>query len=347
LAKAAPRPPQADFGFAMKDWCTVTADLPPDAYRASLDISTTFAEQIRAHGAEVLTRLVPDLQPYHAAMRLVGSRLELAGDEPAVLMLQEIVRSAAEASQDGTPPDQFWAPGAVATSLQQALERGLAFRVPGLRNAVRPRTVMQHAFMSALLAKSPPVIIGAGPTGTGKTHLALAAGLNLLEDGKYRHLVIARPHVFERGEVITAQTRADTVYDGQFAAIEDELTDLVGPEELNRLQDARRLEIMPVGRMRGRTFQNAYVIVDEAQNMNIQKTRMVVTRLGENSRIVLTGDPAHAELKDEGPSGFTHLINLVAGSDIARVFNFSAEHIVRDPVVATLEALYRNDGKSA
>lgn len=74
-----------------------------------------------------------------------------------------------------------------------------------------------------------------GPTGTGKTHLAIAASLNEVEDGKYRHLVIARPHVFERGEVVTAQTRADTAYDGQFAAIEDELTDLVGPDELKRL----------------------------------------------------------------------------------------------------------------
>ncbi len=323
---------------------TANIDKP---FRASLDLSNALAGQIRAGGADVLARLVPDLAPYHATLHLNGTRLDLTGDEAAVIMLQEVVQTAAEASQGGAAPDQVWAADAIAASLRQALERGLAFRVPGLRNAVRPKTVMQHAFMSALLAKSPPVIIGAGPTGTGKTHLALAAGLNLLEDGKYRHLVIARPHVFEHGEVVTAQTRADTAYDGQFAAIEDELTDLVGPDELKRLQEARRLEIMPVGRMRGRTFQNAYVIVDEAQNMNIQRTRMAVTRLGQNSRIVLTGDPAHVELKDEGPSGLAHLIDLLAGCDIARVFNFSPAQIVRDPVVAKLEALYRNDSSPA
>jgi len=322
-----------------------TAD-PDQPFHASLDLSNAFAAQIRTGGADVLARLVSDLAPYHATLRLTGNRLELTGDEAAVLMLQEVVQTAAEASQDGASPDHIWAADAIAASLRQALERGLAFRVPGLRNAVRPKTVMQHAFMSALLAKAPPVIIGAGPTGTGKTHLALAAGLNLLEDGKYRHLIIARPHVFERGEVVTAQTRADTAYDGQFAAIEDELTDLVGPEELQRLKEARRLEILPVGRMRGRTFQNAYVIVDEAQNMNIQRTRMAVTRLGQNSRIVLTGDPSHVELKDEGPSGLAHLIDLVEGSDIARVFHFSAAQIVRDPVVATLEALYAQDNTS-
>ncbi|WP_323761930.1 PhoH family protein [Maricaulis sp.] len=323
-----------------------TAD-DAEPFRASLDLSNAFAGQIRTGGADVLSRLVPEMAPYHATLRLTGNRLDVTGDEAAVMMLQEVVQTAAEASQDGASPEQVWAADAIAASLRQALERGLAFRVPGLRNAVRPKTVMQHAFMSALLAKSPPVIIGAGPTGTGKTHLALAAGLNLLEDGKYRHLVIARPHVFEPGDVVTAQTRADTAYDGQFAAIEDELIDLVGPEELTRLREARRLEIMPVGRMRGRTFQNAYVIVDEAQNMNVQKTRMAVTRLGQNSRIVLTGDPSHVELKDEGPSGLAHLMGLVEGQAIARVFRFAASQIVRDPAVATLEALYAQDNPSA
>lgn len=112
---------------------------PDQAFRGSLDLSDTFAGQIRSGGADVLTRLVPELAPYHATLRLTGNRLELTGDEAAVLMLQDVVQDAAEASQDGTSPDQVWAADAIAASLRQALERGLTFRVSGLRNAVRPR----------------------------------------------------------------------------------------------------------------------------------------------------------------------------------------------------------------
>jgi phosphate starvation-inducible protein PhoH len=312
-------------------------------FSINLRLSPDYANHLRAVETKILAAVKVPLAPYRAAFQVVDEIVTIAGDEPGVIILQRLIESSADAFEAGKPPREIWAPQAILATINSVLQRELAFRVPGLRKAIRPMSAMQHAFMEALLAADPPILIGAGPTGTGKTHLAIAAGLNLVEIGKFRHLIIARPHVVEPGEVVTAKMRADTTYDNQFAAIEDELNDLLGPDEVKRLQDARQLEVMPIGHLRGRTFQNSFIIIDEAQNMNVKKMRMAVTRLGPDSRIVLTGDPSNFELKDEGPSGLGHLIDLVGSSQIAKVFQFNARQIVRNPVVAELEALYRAD----
>lgn len=318
-----------------------------ETFRTTLEVSTKFAEHLASVESKLSNALQPALQPYRAGIRISGRSIEFAGDQPAAIALKRVVEEASDAHERGEQHATIWAPQSLAKTLEDALQRDLAFRVSGLRNAVRPMSMMQHAFMDTLLAREPAMVIGAGPTGTGKTHLAIAAGINLVSEGRYKHLIIARPHVFERGEVVTAETRADTTYDSQFEAIEDELNDLLPPDQIRQMKEARKLEILPIGRMRGRTFQNAFIIVDEAQNMNVKKTRMAVTRLGESSRIVLTGDPSHAELREEGPSGLEHLINMVEGSDFARVFRFTVKQIIRNPVVSKLEALYEADSKGA
>jgi phosphate starvation-inducible PhoH-like protein len=314
-----------------------------DLFRISLQLSPDFANHLRTVETELQAAVKGPMAPYSAEFRIIDHTVNISGDEPGAIILQRLIEMGGEAFVSRKSMTNIWTPEAIVETMEGVLQRDLAFRVPGLRKAVRPMSTMQHAFMAALLAKDPPLLIGAGPTGTGKTHLAIAAGLNLVEEGKFRTLVIARPHVVEQGEVVTAEMRADTTYDSQFAAIEDELNGLIGPEEVRHLQTSRRLEVMPIGHLRGRTFQNAFIIIDEAQNMNVRKMRMAVTRLGSDSRMVLTGDPGNYELREEGPSGLGHLIDMVGNSDIARVFRFTARQIVRNSVVAELEALYRAD----
>lgn len=309
-------------------------------FRLTLELSPEFKAQFEPVKAQLLAALQLKLAPYDVEWRSLDHSLELSGDEPAVLILKSVVQSSAEAWTEGQSPAEIWATDRLNNSFDDVLKRELAFRLAGLRNAVRPLSAIQHAFMSCLLESKPAIVIGAGPTGTGKTHLAIAAGLNHVETGKFRHLIIARPHVFEPGETVTASARRDVDYDDQFAAIEDELFDLISPDEVRRLQEAKRLEIMPIGRMRGRTFQNAFIVIDEAQNMDIRRMRMAVTRLGQGSRVVLTGDPSHVAIRDTGPSGLEHLMDMIADRDLAKIFRFTPRQIIRNPVVAELEDLY-------
>ncbi len=146
------------------------------------------------------------------------------------------------------------------------------------------------------------------------------------------------------GEVITESIRAETSDDFQLRPIEDELHALLGPAEVRRLKEREQLEILPLGRMRGRTFNDAFIVIDEAQNMTVRKMRMALSRLGLGSRMVVTGDPTQIDLHEEEPSGLPHLINMIADTDIALVHEFQGAHIIRSDVVARLEALYERAG---
>jgi phosphate starvation-inducible PhoH-like protein len=240
--------------------------------------------------------------------------------------------------------DQAGLRRAVSEAIDHALRHELSFRLIGLANAVRPMSLSQVAFMNKLLHAQHPLILGIGPTGTGKTHLALAAGINALALGRVKTLVATRPHLIREGEVITESIRAETSDDYQLRPIEDELHALLGSAEVRRMKEHEQLEILPLGRMRGRTFNDAFIVIDEAQNMTVRKMRMALTRLGLGARMVVTGDPTQIDLHDEEPSGLPHLLDLIADTDIALVHEFHGAHIVRSDVAARLDALYERAG---
>lgn len=162
-------------------------------------------------------------------------------------------------------------------------------------------SLSQAAFMNAMLSGHRSLIFGVGPTGTGKTHLAIAAGLNQVAESRFKTLVITRPRVRLEGEIMTPELHAETAYNEQLTPIEDELYALIGRADTRRQIDQGLIEIMPLGRMRGRTFNETFVVVDEAQNMTVRKMRMAVTRLGRGSRMVVTGDPVQNDLPGDGP----------------------------------------------
>ncbi len=283
------------------------------------------------------------MRPYRLSLAAAGEGVLLAGDSLAVKLGAEVIERII-GFQNAGRLDNAGLRCAVSEAISHGLRHDLSFRLVGLSNAVRPMSLSQVAFMNTLLHTQHQLILGIGPTGTGKTHLALAAGLNALALGRVKILVATRPHLILEGEVITESIRAETSDDFQLRPIEDELHALLGPAEVRRLKEREQLEILPLGRMRGRTFNDAFIVIDEAQNMTVRKMRMALSRLGLGSRIVVTGDPTQIDLHEEEPSGLPHLINMIADTDIALVHEFQGAHIIRSDVVARLEALYERAG---
>jgi phosphate starvation-inducible PhoH-like protein len=276
--------------------------------------------------------------PFRLQITPLPSGLRLAGDAVAVSLGEKIMEPIGAALRAKGRADEALIRDSVAAVIEEALKHDLSFHLAGLRNALRPTSLGQVAFVNAMLFAQRSMIFGIGPTGTGKTHMAIAAGLNLVAESKFKSLVITRPHVRMEGEIVTAESRAENAYDDQLTPFEDELHALIGREDTRRRTEQGLIEIMPLGRMRGRIFNETFIVVDEAQNMTVRKMRMVVSRLGRNSCMVVTGDPDQNDLPSGEPSGLTHLLNLIAGTDLALV-----HHFVRNDLVVSIEALYLRD----
>jgi len=274
------------------------------------------------------------VRPFGIETSMRGRTVTLAGHHIAVgLVAQMFERLAQQPTMDGMS-------SVAADVVRTALRNELVFRLIGLPHPLRPLSLSQVLFMQTLLEGDRDLVLATGPTGSGKTHIAVAAGISAVASNARKKLVLSRPHAFEAGDTIPAVARAELVGDFQLVPLEDELKDLLGAGEVQHRRDAGLIEIVPIGQMRGRTFNDAFIVIDDAQNLTVPTMRMVAARLGRRSRMVILGDPLHAALPDGEPSGFQHLIDLVSGTDIADVVTIAAGHIVRNETVARLEHLY-------
>jgi phosphate starvation-inducible PhoH-like protein len=293
---------------------------------------------------ELVKRASRAIEPFHfQATAAPGGGVQIEGDTISVLLGRRVLEKIGAVMPRAGRMDMSLLDGTISAVIDHTLKRELVFRIDGLPHPLRPLSLAQVAFLKTLLDQNEKLVIGSGPTGTGKTHLAIAGALNQLALERVKHIVVTRPHVVMEGDVVTAEVRGEMVRDQQFDFFEDIMRDLVGYREFSRLVEQKILELMPLGRMRGRTFNDAFVIVDEAQNMTVRMMRMVVTRLGWGSRMVITGDPAQNDLRGDEVSGLPHLVGLLAGSDIARIHQFERREIVRNSIVARLEELYARE----
>ena len=283
------------------------------------------------------------VMPFRVGISPVPGGIRMTGDEIAVSLVVEMMRRIEEATKAGQAISEPMVNAVALSAVHDALKHELAFRLNGIHSAVRPMSLSQVAFMNAMLSSDRPLIFGVGPTGTGKTHLAIAAGLNLIADKHFKSMVVTRPRGMLEGDIMTAALRAETVYDEQLTPIEDELRELIGRDETRRQIEHGLLEITPLGRMRGRSFNECFILVDEAQNMGKKMMRMALTRLGRNSRMVVTGDPAQVALAGDDPSGLPHILKHIAGTDIALVHQFQNHQIIRNATVARIEAIYSSE----
>jgi phosphate starvation-inducible protein PhoH and related proteins len=206
------------------------------------------------------------------------------------------------------------------------------------KRRVRARTPAQDAYIRAL--KRHPLVFATGPAGTGKTWLAVANAVQLFERKEVDRIVLSRPAV-EAGErlgFLPGDMREKV--DPYLRPIYDALYDLMDPRIVERALQSTEIEIAPLAFMRGRTLANAAVILDEAQNTTAMQMKMLLTRLGENSRMVVTGDPSQVDLPPGQTSGLADAVRLLEGiEDIGHVA-FTAADVIRHELVARIVEAY-------
>ncbi len=201
---------------------------------------------------------------------------------------------------------------------------------------VKPRTDNQEALMRAI--DSHALTIAIGPAGTGKTYLAVAKAVEALNAGRVARIVITRP-VVEAGESLGfLPGDINEKMDPWMRPIYDALSDRLGAKQVRQMVKDGTVEVAPLAYMRGRTISRSFLVVDEAQNMTFMQIKMLLTRLGWHSTMVITGDPDQSDLLP-GVSGLADAVQRLEALDGAAIIRLTAQDIVRHPLVAAMMPL--------
>jgi phosphate starvation-inducible PhoH-like protein len=201
---------------------------------------------------------------------------------------------------------------------------------------VRPRSQAQVAYIESMHEHE--LVFGIGPAGTGKTYLAAAFGAHLLYERRVERLILSRP-ALEAGERLGfLPGDLKEKIDPYLRPLYDALFDVLG-EQTTKLMESGTIEVAPLAFMRGRTLSRAFVILDEAQNCTHAQMKMFLTRLGEDSRMVVTGDASQSDLP-AGPEGLVEALSFLQGVESVGVMRFTETDVVRHPLVARIVAAY-------
>ena len=221
--------------------------------------------------------------------------------------------------------------------------RGASEAIHGLRKPIMAQTPGQQAYLETLQREEIGLVFGVGPAGTGKTFLAVAVGAAELRAGRRERLVVARPAV-EAGEKLGFLPGAlEEKVDPYMLPIWDALNECLGAQEVERRKERREIEVAPLAFMRGRTLKNAFVVIDEAQNATLAQMKMVLTRLGRGSRMVVTGDPSQSDLPPGVTSGLAHAIGILKDIKGVALEQLTRADIVRHALVARIIEAYDAD----
>ncbi len=225
---------------------------------------------------------------------------------------------------------------------QLEMFRGGAVEIKTRKKLVEPRTDAQKAYVLSLFQNE--LAFGIGPAGTGKTYLAVAAGVSMFIEGKVDRIILSRPAV-EAGEKLgyLPGDMKDKV-DPYMQPLYDALNDFLPAKQVAKLLEEKRIEIAPLAFMRGRTLSNAFVVLDEAQNATSMQMKMFLTRLGEGSRMVITGDRSQVDLPRGVTSGLHDAERLLKSIPKISFNYFTSKDVVRHPLVAAIIEAYDADG---
>ena len=207
------------------------------------------------------------------------------------------------------------------------------------KKSVIPRSKKQKEYVKAL--KSSPIIMSLGPAGTGKTYLAVAAALSMLLEKKVERIILSRPAV-EAGERLgfLPGDMKDKI-DPYLRPLYDSLYDLFDYEKIQKKIESGEIEIAPLAFMRGRTLKNSFAILDEAQNATQTQIKMFLTRIGENSKLVVNGDPTQIDLPNKNQSGLIKAQKILKDIKEIAVINFDHHDVVRHPLVTKIVQAYQ------
>ena len=208
------------------------------------------------------------------------------------------------------------------------------------KKSIIPRSEKQKRYVRAL--RESEIVISAGPAGTGKTFLAVAVGLTMLLEKKIERIILSRPAV-EAGERLGfLPGDMKEKVDPYLRPLYDSLYDLFHFEKIQRMIEIGDIEIAPLAFMRGRTLKNSFAILDEAQNATDTQIKMFLTRIGENSKIVVNGDPSQIDLPNKHMSGLDRAKKLLSHLDEIEVIDFDHSDVVRHPLVSKIVKAYSN-----
>ncbi len=230
-----------------------------------------------------------------------------------------------------------------AVTLRSLIESGKQ-RSAGVKRMVQPRSPNQRKYVEAI--ESSDMTFGLGPAGTGKTYLAVAMAVSALMAKKVSRIILVRPAV-EAGERLgflpgSLQEKVDPY----LRPLYDALYDLLDPVKVDKMLESNVIEVAPLAFMRGRTLADAFIIMDEAQNTTTEQMKMFVTRLGNNSKCVITGDLTQTDLPNPKKSGLLEALNVLSGVEGIRFCHFEDVDVVRHHLVQRIVRAYDSYGRA-
>lgn len=216
--------------------------------------------------------------------------------------------------------------------------KNFGLTIPHGTKRVFPKTLKQAEFIKALQQKA--LVFGIGPAGTGKTYLAIAHALSLVLSKKVQKIILTRP-VVEAGESLGfLPGDLEQKISPYLRPLYDAIENLVPVDIIRKMEESRMIEIAPLAYMRGRSLNDAIIILDEAQNTSIEQMKMFLTRMGENSKIIVTGDPSQIDRYYREPSGLVDAIQKLSSIDEIGVVEFHNQDVVRNSLVKKIVQAY-------
>jgi len=275
-----------------------------------------------------------------------GNRLQIEGEAEAAARARDVLTGLYNRVQSGQPIDSGEVEAVIAMSAEPTLDGIIRHDVaqpPSVmirtrKKTIVPRSATQTAYMQELARED--VIFALGPAGTGKTYLAVAQAVSQLITGSVDRLILSRPAV-EAGERLGfLPGDVKEKVDPYLRPLYDALYDTLPAEQVERRIASGEIEIAPLAFMRGRTLANAFIILDEAQNTTVAQMKMFLTRFGENSRMVICGDPKQVDLPAPGGSGLADAVSRLENVEGIAIVNFTVADVVRHPIVGRIVQAY-------
>jgi phosphate starvation-inducible protein PhoH and related proteins len=275
-----------------------------------------------------------------------GNKVQIEGEASAAARAREVLTGLYNRLVKGQELDTGAVEAVIAMSAEPTLEgiiRHDASQPPSVmirtrKKTIVPRSATQIGYMEALSRSD--IIFALGPAGTGKTYLAVAQAVQQLITGSVDRLILSRPAV-EAGERLGfLPGDMKEKVDPYLRPLYDALYDMLPNEQVERRIASGEIEIAPIAFMRGRTLSDAFVILDEAQNTTPMQMKMFLTRFGQNSRMVVCGDPKQVDLPDIGKSGLADAVGRLEGTEGIATIRFNSSDVVRHPIVGRIVEAY-------
>lgn len=313
-------------------------------------VSVTDSEQLSGLFGQLDENINRIQREYDVVIVSRGDCIKIIGDEKNAESAAKALEALLKINSSGqqlTEQTVRYVTSMVADGAEQQLEElsGDGVCVTSSGKIVRPRTVGQKKYLDAI--KNNTIVLGIGPAGTGKTYLAVAMAVKAFRSRQIKKIILTRPAV-EAGEKLgfLPGDLQDKV-DPYLRPLYDALFDMFGAESFAKYMEKGIIEVAPLAYMRGRTLDEAFIILDEAQNTTSEQIKMFLTRLGNESRMVITGDITQIDLPDSKKSGLVEAVKVLRGIDDIEIHRFTEKDVVRHKLVQDIIKAYEkyNEGR--